>query len=129
MSPKRRSARSNTSIELITIIILVVVGLYNFLTGKGPDTTLPPATATAPVVAAPTSANASSSWWEVYFTDPQHINNPQDWQGSIEGRLIEKINAAQKSIHIASFEFDLDSGGRCSNRCQTARRGRALGHG
>jgi len=115
MSPKRRSARSSTSVALLTIIVLIVIGLYNFLTGKGPDDTFPQVTvtpvsgfvtSTAPVVA-PTSVNASGSWWEVYFTDPQHVNNPQDWQGSIEGRLIDKINAAQKSIHIASFEFDL----------------------
>jgi phosphatidylserine/phosphatidylglycerophosphate/cardiolipin synthase-like enzyme len=51
--------------------------------------------------------NASGTWWEVYFTDPQNVNKPEDWQGSIEGRLIDKINAAQSSIHIASFEFDL----------------------
>ncbi len=107
MSPKRRSARSNTSVALLTIIVLIVVGLYNFLAGKGPEDTFPQVTATVPVVAAPTSVNASGSWWEVYFTDPQNINNPEDWQGSIEGRLIDKINAAQKSIHIASFEFDL----------------------
>jgi len=107
MSPKRKSARSSTSIALVTIIVLIVVGLYNFLTGKGPEGTPSQVTATAPVVVAPTSVNASGSWWEVYFTDPQHVNNPQDWQGSIEGRLIDKINAAQKSIHIASFEFDL----------------------
>jgi phosphatidylserine/phosphatidylglycerophosphate/cardiolipin synthase-like enzyme len=43
----------------------------------------------------------------VYFTDPININNPDDWQSSVAGRLIEKINAAQSSIHIASFEFDL----------------------
>ncbi len=107
MSPKRRSARSNTSVALLTIVVLIVIGLYNFLTGKGPGDTFPQVTATAPVVVAPTTINASGSWWEVYFTDPQNINNPQDWQGSIEGRLIDKINAAQKSIHIASFEFDL----------------------
>jgi phosphatidylserine/phosphatidylglycerophosphate/cardiolipin synthase-like enzyme len=51
--------------------------------------------------------NASGSWWEVYFTDPQNVKDPNNWQNSIEGRLIEKINGAQKSIHIASFEFDL----------------------
>jgi phosphatidylserine/phosphatidylglycerophosphate/cardiolipin synthase-like enzyme len=108
MSPKRRSARSNSSIALLTVVILVVIGIYNLLTGKGPGDTSSDATATSvPVVVAPTSVNASGSWWEVYFTDPQHVNNPQDWQGSIEGRLIEKINAAQSSIHIASFEFDL----------------------
>jgi phosphatidylserine/phosphatidylglycerophosphate/cardiolipin synthase-like enzyme len=107
MSPKRRSARSSTSIALLTVIILIVIGIYNVLTGKGPEDTFPQVTATAPVVAAPSSANAGGTWWEVYFTDPQSINNPEDWQGSIEGRLIDKINAAQRSIHIAAFEFDL----------------------
>jgi phosphatidylserine/phosphatidylglycerophosphate/cardiolipin synthase-like enzyme len=115
MSPKRRSTRSNASIALVTIVALVIIGIYNLLSGKGPTTPLPegtdtpvsaPATASGPG-SVPTSVNASGSWWEVYFTDPTHVNNPDDWQGSIEGRLIDKINAAQKSIHIASFEFDL----------------------
>jgi phosphatidylserine/phosphatidylglycerophosphate/cardiolipin synthase-like enzyme len=61
----------------------------------------------SPVVGVPTSVSASGAWWEVYFTDPLNVNNPENWQSSIEGRLIEKINAAQTSIHIASFEFDL----------------------
>ena len=107
MSPKRKSARSNASIALVTIVVIIVIGIYNLLTGKGPEDTFPQVTATSPVVVAPTNVNAGGTWWEVYFTDPQRVNNPQDWQGSIEGRLVEKINAAQKSIHIASFEFDL----------------------
>jgi phosphatidylserine/phosphatidylglycerophosphate/cardiolipin synthase-like enzyme len=44
----------------------------------------------------------------VYFTDPLTVNNPDQWQNSIEGRLIEKINAAQRSIHVVAFEFGLD---------------------
>jgi phosphatidylserine/phosphatidylglycerophosphate/cardiolipin synthase-like enzyme len=60
-----------------------------------------------PTVLVPTAVNASGTWWEVYFTDPVHVNDPANWQASVEGRLIEKINAAQASIHIASFEFDL----------------------
>jgi phosphatidylserine/phosphatidylglycerophosphate/cardiolipin synthase-like enzyme len=46
-------------------------------------------------------------WWEVYFTDPQAINNPDVLAGSIEEKLIGFINNAQTSIHIASFEFNL----------------------
>jgi len=46
-------------------------------------------------------------WWDVYFTDPQMINDPNNIAGSIEGKLIENINNAQVSIHIASFEFNL----------------------
>jgi phosphatidylserine/phosphatidylglycerophosphate/cardiolipin synthase-like enzyme len=54
-----------------------------------------------PVVIAP------AKWWEVYFTDPLTINNPDVIAGSIEERLIQFINNAQTSIHIASFEFNL----------------------
>ncbi len=49
----------------------------------------------------------ATKWWEVYFTDPLTINNPAVIEGSIEERLIQFINAAQTSIHIASFEFNL----------------------
>lgn len=48
-----------------------------------------------------------AKWWEVYFTDPIAVNNPDIIAGSIEERLIEFINNAQVSIHIASFEFNL----------------------
>ncbi len=48
-----------------------------------------------------------TKWWDVYFTDPQVINNPNVIPGSIEEKLIERINNAQVSIHIASFEFNL----------------------
>ena len=48
-----------------------------------------------------------AGWWEVYFTDPLAINNPDAFAGSIEEKLIQWINAAQISIHIASFEFNL----------------------
>lgn len=56
----------------------------------------------APVVIAP-----DTRWWEVYFTDPLTLNNPDVIAGSIEEKLIEFINNAQVSIHIASFEFNL----------------------
>lgn len=46
-------------------------------------------------------------WWEVYFTDPLTLNDPNNPVGSIEERLIGYIDAAQISIHIASFEFNL----------------------
>ena len=112
MPKKRRSSRKNSSATITGLIVIIILGIYYFLTGNNnnvsvpgtPTVVLPTATAT---VSIPTSVNASGAWWEVYFADPVNINNPEDWQGSIEGRLIEKINAAQTSIHIASFEFDL----------------------
>src|SRR6266498_4118007 len=112
MPRRRRITKGNASVTLFTLITLFVLGIYYALTGNSPGGGTPTAipgraTELSPVVNVPTSANASGSWWEVYFTDPLNVKNPEQWQDSIEGRLIEKINAAQTSIHIASFEFDL----------------------
>jgi phosphatidylserine/phosphatidylglycerophosphate/cardiolipin synthase-like enzyme len=116
MPRKRKTSKANSIVTLLTLGLLAVLGFVYSLTGRGPaeifatltPTSAPlPATATPTVVNAPTSANASGPWWEVYFTDPMNINDPINWQASVEGRLVEKINAAQTSIHIASFEFDL----------------------
>src|SRR5919108_4584916 len=115
--PRRRTrSRQNSSITLLVLIVLFILGIYYSLTGRDPGGIFGTGTATptrqiatqpSPVVNGPTSVNASGVWWEVYFTDPVNISDPANWQSSIEGRLIEKINAAQSSIHIASFEFDL----------------------
>jgi phosphatidylserine/phosphatidylglycerophosphate/cardiolipin synthase-like enzyme len=79
---------------------------------SNPTTQSPPSaptTASMPTTAArPTATRrTSSSWWEVYFTDPQTINDPNNLKGSIPEKLIEFIDAAEKSIHIAAFEFNL----------------------
>ncbi|GAB4543014.1 MAG: phospholipase D-like domain-containing protein [Anaerolineales bacterium] len=50
---------------------------------------------------------AGPTWWDVYFTDPQALNDPNNPAGSIEEKLIQFIDSAQRSIHIASFEFNL----------------------
>src|SRR5688572_1640586 len=105
----RRRARStkntNASVTLVVLIVLFILGIYYSLTGRDPGGVF--GGEVTPTVPVPTAVNASGAWWEVYFTDPVNINDPANWQSSIEGRLIEKINAAQTSIHIASFEFDL----------------------
>jgi phosphatidylserine/phosphatidylglycerophosphate/cardiolipin synthase-like enzyme len=43
----------------------------------------------------------------VYFTDPVNLRDPNNIAGTVEEKLIGYINAAQSSIHIASFEFNL----------------------
>jgi phosphatidylserine/phosphatidylglycerophosphate/cardiolipin synthase-like enzyme len=113
--PRRRAkSKANSSVTLFVLVILFILGIYYTMTGRDPGGVFDTATQTAavptqpsPAANAPTSVNASGTWWEVYFTDPVNVNNPDDWQSSIAGRLVEKINAAQTSIHIASFEFDL----------------------
>ncbi|MCC6298902.1 MAG: phospholipase [Anaerolineales bacterium] len=117
MSRRRRISRTNalsTIVGLIFVCVLSVIALFN---GGGTGNEVPVvATSTIPVtpispietlVVPPTTEPPSGAWWEVYFTDRLTINDPAVWQNSIEGKLIEKINAAQNSIHIAAFEFDL----------------------
>jgi phosphatidylserine/phosphatidylglycerophosphate/cardiolipin synthase-like enzyme len=72
-----------------------------------PDTVVPPPQDSVPVTEVPVPVSSPGRWWEVYFTDPPVINNPDVIQGSIEEKLIQLINSAQTSIHIASFEFNL----------------------
>ena len=123
MSRRRRTSRGNSTATLASLVILIVLGIIYTLTGQNPsdvftpdDTTTvipvisetPPVSEAATAVGtAPTAVNAGGAWWEVSFTDPINLKDPNNWQSSVEGRLIEKINGAQKSIHIASFEFDL----------------------
>jgi phosphatidylserine/phosphatidylglycerophosphate/cardiolipin synthase-like enzyme len=104
--PRRRAAKTNSSLTLLVLVVLFILGIFYSLTGRDPGGIFGSGEVT-PTVFAPTAVNASGAWWEVYFTDPVNVKDPANWQSSIEGRLIEKINAAQTSIHIASFEFDL----------------------
>ena len=124
MSRRRRNTRTNALVTVAGLIILCIAGVFSLLTGTNlGDIVLPDATATlalpqnitqvappvesTPIIVVPPVENPAGSWWEVYFTDPFLVNDPTQWQNSIEGRLIEKINAAQNSIHIAAFEFNL----------------------
>ena len=58
-------------------------------------------------ISQPETAPSGGDWWQVYFTDPVNINNPDDLSGSLAEQLIKLINNAEYSIHIASFEFNL----------------------
>lgn len=62
-----------------------------------------PGAATLPA----TTTGSGGSWWQVYFTDPLKVNNPDDLRGSIPEKLIGYINDAQHTIHVAAYEFDL----------------------
>ena len=109
--PKQRGVSTKKSSSAgLALVVLFILGIFYLLTGKDPGGVFGSGT-TTPTSVVSTGATSvpgtSPDWWEVYFTDPINVKDPANWQGSIEGKLIEKINAAQTSIHIASFEFDL----------------------
>jgi phosphatidylserine/phosphatidylglycerophosphate/cardiolipin synthase-like enzyme len=97
---------------IIFVVVLCFGTIYTF-TGSDvlgiftPTETPPDGNGPVTLPEVPPVSNASGEWWGVYFADPITINDPNNWGNSIEAHLIDKINAAQRSIHIASFEFDL----------------------
>jgi phosphatidylserine/phosphatidylglycerophosphate/cardiolipin synthase-like enzyme len=98
--------------RIITIVVMVGVGallLYYLFTGSDPLGlfTEPEGTAVPTGVTAGGSGTAGGDWWHVYFTDPEHISDPENLSGSIPEKLIALINSAQRTIHVAAFEFDL----------------------
>ena len=101
--PRRRTSSQRGIIVLFVTVLLVIYGLYASLTGSTVNINIGPTH--TPVVA--TTTVPGSSWWQVYFTNPLTINDPNNYSASIEQKLIDHIHAAQTSIHVASFEFDL----------------------
>ena len=108
----RSKKSSNSTLTIIALVVVIGFGAYYSMTGSDVlgifTATETPAVVEGPITQPDAPPTGGSDWWEVYFADPININDPDNWGNSIEARLIDKINAAQKSIHIASFEFDLD---------------------
>jgi phosphatidylserine/phosphatidylglycerophosphate/cardiolipin synthase-like enzyme len=105
---QRGQARSNQTVAVAVIVVVVILGGYYLLTGSDPLGLFTP-TEEAPVTrpAPPTTVGSGGDWWQVYFTDPQKVNDADDLRGSIPEKLIDHINNAQRTIHIAAFEFNL----------------------
>jgi phosphatidylserine/phosphatidylglycerophosphate/cardiolipin synthase-like enzyme len=70
------------------------------------DIAVPPLTATRPVPA----ATGSGSWYRLYFTDPPDQDDPDNRpEDSIDDHVVDSINAAQRTVDAATFDFDLPS--------------------
>ncbi len=53
------------------------------------------------------AAVVQADWWETYFTVPVPSGGAREIEGTPLETLIEMINEAETSIHIAAFEFNL----------------------
>jgi phosphatidylserine/phosphatidylglycerophosphate/cardiolipin synthase-like enzyme len=101
------------------VVFILLVGVY-LVTGSDPlglfspveemptsETTFPINVTPTVNTAQPGTIGSGGDWWQVYFTDPQHVSDPDNLVGSIPEKLIDYINNAKRTIHIASFEFNL----------------------
>jgi phosphatidylserine/phosphatidylglycerophosphate/cardiolipin synthase-like enzyme len=124
MTRRRRTSQRNTLGTIVGMFLIALIALITTLTSNGSGDVVLPGVETATelppqfpsevvppvetlIAPPPTVAVPAGLWWEVYFTDRFALNDPAQWQNSIEGVLIQKINAAQNAIHIAAFEFNL----------------------
>jgi phosphatidylserine/phosphatidylglycerophosphate/cardiolipin synthase-like enzyme len=96
-----KSPSRNQIVTIATVVVLILVGYY-VLTGSDPLGLFSSLEDTSPA-----TIGSGGDWWQVYFTDPHTVNDPDNLRGSIPEQLINYINGAQDTIHIASFEFDL----------------------
>ncbi len=115
-SSSSQSSRSGPLVTIFAILIVIVMAAVFLLTGSDPlglFTMAETPISTASVMAQTTQVNRatpdvqSGDWWRVFFADPNTINDPDNLAGSIPEKLIEYIDNAQESIHIAAFEFNL----------------------
>lgn len=133
--PKRQRKRKNSNASITTIVILIALigyAAYYMTTGSDPlglaesiSAALTPASVTEPsstntpadIISQPSVANGA--WWEVYFVSPLRLSEDEElqfrqaipaasYQGSIAEKLVQRIDAAKKTIHISSFETDLN---------------------
>lgn len=108
--PRKKGASKSQQgmIVLLVTVLLAIAGVFYSLTGIDPGGVFEAEVTDTPRAVATSTPfqPVDNSWWEVYFTDPVNIQDPNNYLSSVAGRLIEHINAAQFSIHIAAFEFD-----------------------
>lgn len=100
---KRQQSRLSRIITILVTTGVMILGGYYLMTGSDPLGLFSPTAVPTP----PSVVGSGGDWWQVYFTDPQNVNDPNNLAGSIPEKLIDHINNAQKTIHIASFEFNL----------------------
>ncbi|MBN1886918.1 MAG: hypothetical protein JW850_02975 [Thermoflexales bacterium] len=117
-SSSSSQAASQQRLRMILSFLAIVasLGCFYLLVGNDPSELFPVALTAisqmtpaepSPTQPPSTAVPAGQDWWEVYFTDPATLKNPNVLAGSIPEKLIERIDNAQQSIHIAAFEFGL----------------------
>ena len=121
-----KKKKQNTTLTALGFVIVLLLGVFYTLTGQDPnggnsDSGVPTSVVSnAPI---PSNNGGSGNWWEVYFTNPVNMGDPDQWQGSIEEELIKKINAAifpeitsilaSTAYHCVASGWVQDSHGRC----------------
>lgn len=74
---------------------------------SGPLSTVPPADSVSPITLH-VGYGIRGSWFELYFTDPANKAASQA-SGGVDDRLVQAIDAARLSVHVAVFNLTLNN--------------------
>lgn len=121
---KRKSTPSQQQRNLIGtilgIIVLIIAFVVSQITGidiLGVNPTPTPSIVPIPTILTtpgsvatfnlPQGFGAQKGFWQVYFTAPTGSRDPNTYSGGIDTMLATAIGAAQRSVDIAAYEFNL----------------------
>ena len=103
-----QKTRTNQILAIGAVVTVVILACVYMVTGSDLFGLFTEVNPTSTVQAMPTSSGGTGdNWWHVYFTDPNNLNDPDQLEGTVAEKLIQHINSANKTIHVASFEFNL----------------------
>ena len=91
-------SRSGGILAFVAAVVLLLVVALTGTGGQGDQG-----------AATPTPVLEPGTWWQLYFTEPVNSNNAALFVNGIDRYVVEAINAAQQTIDIAAFEFNLPS--------------------
>lgn len=102
---KRRSSSSKSSTNPLTligsfivVILALVLGGYQLLTGQGEATPTP--------IVAVEPGDGSDSWYRLYFTDPTVTGQLDEPSGGIPEQVAASMDTAQKTLDVVVYEFN-----------------------
>jgi phosphatidylserine/phosphatidylglycerophosphate/cardiolipin synthase-like enzyme len=111
-------------IGLAALLVVCAVAAIGFMIfrgrqGAGPTPTptqpaafVPPTQAAGPAPVTPGAPGTPGlqrgpTWYQVYFTTPKYPDKAADHKPSLDARLTDFINRAQKSVDMAIYQLDL----------------------
>src|SRR3990172_8275200 len=102
----RSFRRNSTSVGLIAVVLILLGILYSCQQATGVDLGLS-STPTATLPTAIPDNSQSTTWYNLYFTAPELTAGIDAPSGGIPAKVVETLDAAQQTIDLATYEFDL----------------------
>ncbi|HEU5316744.1 MAG TPA: phospholipase D-like domain-containing protein [Chloroflexota bacterium] len=81
----------------VAVVALTAIVLFPFLRARQQARELPPA------------PSAAGAWYEVLFTSPVYPDRAENRKGGLDERLVALIDATQRTLDVAIYDFDLQN--------------------